>query len=689
MESTHDDEINSKTILFNNLSTILKKRVREESELIDFLQNSRLSLSEISMTFPLGQDKSNQNILYHRYYVSGLLQDESGAIPKVYDSGYRIFTCDIWDNSNSRDYSSCNENVRSNVFVKTIPCYDISTYLDFHCETYFSTKEEEDQSEKEDYSSKYQSEIGTSVLKINTLESKLQNKMNSCYTESIACLLVSRLTEESVIPHFPRVFGIFSAKAESLPIHFTDEFTTYHGSDEFEEGVNKGLWSVLYDEGDDESDESSDYSFDDFSMDEEEEDEEEEEEDEEEEEENEKSLNSSFEDRLCQDYSSCSESQDAIYSDYDEEDEEEEEEQSGETESYSSQLSFKSMKLEDLNFDLNTFTEEVDLIDKLEIKEMVIKEINELQTNEAPLEIPRKRYSHGSTSYLSQQSGIEKYIVVKDMPCQVIAMEGFPIVLEDVLSEDYKTLISTYIKMKKSMTTSSDRVNIRYCFYFWLLTSRQRAFDRKWIAILFQVVMALIAMNHFYDMIHNDLHTQNILFEPTSKSFLTYKINSNIYKVPTFGYIIKIIDFGRATYRLFNDELIMGDVFKAKGEAGEQFAYPYENFIKNPKAVPNRSFDLCRLGCSILEEVFGSYRIKFITQLKFYELIRSWTIDDQGKSILRFTGFDLYKQIVRRVHHLEPLEQLKNENFQDFLCKEIVDFSECFHVSNFGSETSR
>jgi hypothetical protein len=672
------EEVNTRPTSY--LSQVLKKNIRDETELIDSLQKSRLSLSKISRTFPLSQDEQSQDILYHRYYISELLDDDKKEDMKIYDPDFRVFSCHIWDNSmDSKGIPLLQQQQQqqstSKVFVKSIPCYDVSTYLDFHCNS----------NETDGIEGK------------NALELKFHNKMNSCYTESIACLLVSRLTEECITPHFPRIFGIFAATAGIHPINFTEEFITYHGSDEFEKGIEQGLWSVLLEKGDnDGTDESSDWSFDDFSIeDDDADDEEEEEEDDEDEEEEEEDEGDGEEEEdegdgeEEEDEGDGEEEEDEGDGEEEEEDQEEERKSSttshllnsdseslysedADNESFSSQLSFKSLKLEDLHFDSTSSNVEGN---EMSIAEIVMKEIEDLQTEET-LEIPRKRFSYGSSSsYFDHEDGVEKYIVLKDLPCQVVVMEGFPIVLEEVLTHDYKQLISTYVKMKKS----TDNCTRRY-FYIWLLKTRQRTFDRKWLAIMLQVIMALITMNHYYDMIHNDLHTQNILFEPTSKPFLHYKVGSVTYKVPTFGYIIKIIDFGRATFRFYDNELIMGDVFKAKGEAGEQFAYPNENFIKNPNAVPNRSFDLCRLGCSVLEEVFDHHRLTFITELKFYELINSWTIDDQGKRILRFTGFDLYKQIVRRVHHLEPLTQLNHEVFQIFKCSETVGHPECFHI---------
>ena len=62
------------------------------------------------------------------------------------------------------------------------------------------------------------------------------------------------------------------------------------------------------------------------------------------------------------------------------------------------------------------------------------------------------------------------------------------------------------------------------------------------------------------------LHTNNIMYEKTDKKYpwLYYCFNGTYYKVPTFGKIFKIIDFGRAIYN-FRDQVICSDSFHSKG----------------------------------------------------------------------------------------------------------------------------
>ncbi len=95
------------------------------------------------------------------------------------------------------------------------------------------------------------------------------------------------------------------------------------------------------------------------------------------------------------------------------------------------------------------------------------------------------------------------------------------------------------------------------------------------------------------------------MWNKTDKKFINYKYNNVYYKVPTFGKLYKIIDFGRAIYK-FQDKIICSDSYHPKGDAATQYNFePYYNSEKNI-IEPNYSFDLCRLGCSLFDSYVDS-----------------------------------------------------------------------------------
>ena len=80
-----------------------------------------------------------------------------------------------------------------------------------------------------------------------------------------------------------------------------------------------------------------------------------------------------------------------------------------------------------------------------------------------------------------------------------------------------------------------------------------------------------------FDLTHNDLHTNNVMYKKTDKTYLYYRYKGDFYKVPTHGRIYKIIDFGRAIYR-YKGKRICSDSFHPKGDASTQYnCEPYLN----------------------------------------------------------------------------------------------------------------
>jgi hypothetical protein len=194
--------------------------------------------------------------------------------------------------------------------------------------------------------------------------------------------------------------------------------------------------------------------------------------------------------------------------------------------------------------------------------------------------------------------------------------------------------------------------------------------ENEWSAILMQIVMSLITLQEKLLFIHNDLHTSNVMFVPTDKEFLYYRFEERYYKVPTYGKIWKIIDFGRAIYK-FKGNVIFSDSFSEKGDASTQYnCEPYLN--PNKQIVPpNFSFDLCRLACS-LYDYFDEEEDDRLNRIK--GLIEDWLKDDKDRNILykkngeeRYEDFKLYKMISRTVHGAIPKSQLSRKLFTQYL----------------------
>ena len=203
------------------------------------------------------------------------------------------------------------------------------------------------------------------------------------------------------------------------------------------------------------------------------------------------------------------------------------------------------------------------------------------------------------------------------------------------------------------------------------LFENEKLSSHESVCALFQVIMTLLCYQKSFHFTHNDLHTNNIMYIETDIDFLHYKYNKQIYKVPTYGRIYKIIDFGRSIYR-FNNRLYCSDSFGPSGDASTQYnCEPYLNTDK-PRIDPNFSFDLCRLGCSLYDFIIDDDEdTNNFNDLQ--KIVQLWCSDDNGKNILykkngeeRYPDFKLYKMIARTVHHHTPEAQLKLPYFKQF-----------------------
>ncbi len=197
--------------------------------------------------------------------------------------------------------------------------------------------------------------------------------------------------------------------------------------------------------------------------------------------------------------------------------------------------------------------------------------------------------------------------------------------------------------------------------------------DEEWGSMIIQIIMTLLVYQKTYGFTHNDLHTNNVMYIETDTPFLYYKALGSKYKVPTFGRIFKIIDFGRAIYK-FRGNIVCSDSYNVNGDAANLYNFePYFN-DKKPRLEPNFSFDLCRLGCSLLDFFIDdigehpddpSYAAKHI--------IMDWCLDDKRRNVFyktngeeRYPDFKLYKMIARTVHNSTPELQLKKKYFNKF-----------------------
>jgi len=198
--------------------------------------------------------------------------------------------------------------------------------------------------------------------------------------------------------------------------------------------------------------------------------------------------------------------------------------------------------------------------------------------------------------------------------------------------------------------------------------------EDEMLSALMQIIMILCTYQKVFSLTHNDLHTNNIMYTVTDRKFIYYCFKKKYYKVPTYGKLFKIIDFGRAIYK-FNGSLFCSNSFQNGNDASSQYnTEPYFD-EKKPRLEPNFSFDLTRLACSIYDYVFDNNVATPFKKVK--KIIGEWCKDDKGINVLykangedRYPQFKLYKMIARCVHKHTPQNQLEREEFQLFSINE-------------------
>lgn len=189
--------------------------------------------------------------------------------------------------------------------------------------------------------------------------------------------------------------------------------------------------------------------------------------------------------------------------------------------------------------------------------------------------------------------------------------------------------------------------------------------ETEWFAVFFQISFGLAIAQKYFNFVHNDLHSDNIMFKSTPMKYLYYEINGKYYKIPTYNKIAKIIDFARGTFK-FGDRWVFSDQFSDDGEACGQYDYPVDGTLKNCEFKPNPSFDLVRLGTTVIERLDELPKVT--------EFVEKICMDDDGHCVCyNEDTFQLYIDIARTCHNAVPIDILQGKEFNKFkIAKEKI-----------------
>lgn len=193
---------------------------------------------------------------------------------------------------------------------------------------------------------------------------------------------------------------------------------------------------------------------------------------------------------------------------------------------------------------------------------------------------------------------------------------------------------------------------------------------------LFQVTFALIYLQKHYYFTHNDLHINNIMYSRTTRPYLYYKLNNQYFKVPTYGYLFKIIDFGRSIFT-FRKKTYMNDVFSKYGEAEGQYTHPPQvSFLKTDykeMTYPSYHFDLCRLAITMIDEIRYNHDDELEDEddyQDFLDFLKYLVTDKNGIRLDKEKdNFDLYIKISRDACNCLPKDVIVHDFFKQYRVK--------------------
>ena len=285
------------------------------------------------------------------------------------------------------------------------------------------------------------------------------------------------------------------------------------------------------------------------------------------------------------------------------------------------------------------------------------------------------------------EAGVRIQIECTNMPVLLLFQEAADGTMESLLEEEEERINSMI-----SPTSTSDLIKP-----FSMSDSMENIMELihiekedRWSAWLLQIIAALSQLQALISFCHNDLHTNNIVWTKTPIEYLYYKRqNGDFFKVPTYGKLFHLIDYGRATFSI-GDRMFISDDFFEGNDACGQYNYGACFVTDQPVIYPNTSFDLCRLAVSLLDSLYaetpstkspknpilmntdGQLK-KYETTSPLYNIIWKWLLDDNEQSVLRdldgedrFPGFDLYIHISKHVHNAVPKLQYDSDPFIKF-----------------------
>jgi len=474
---------------------------------------------------------------------------------------------------------------------------------------------------------------------------KLNDPYNEAYTDAVCACLVSRLVETGRTPHFVRFFGTFNGRVPEYNYNLTDDMGDVEGEQWYSEGLAAGAFRVIAIDPYDSTATTE--------------------------------ITRPWEDvrrRLFGHFDNSS-----AISELESEEEAGDSEGASESDGEGEGEGDSESESESKGSNGSKDSKDNDSIDELVEADI---EVSGEATVRRPLirlaRVSGNRGDHSSSDGTgTSEDDIDYRLIVKDFPVQLTVLERCDGTMDDLMEDEIADDATEDMRETK---------------------------EARWTAWMFQVIAGLTVAQRHFNLVHNDLHTNNVMWSGTGETHLYYHVTGaaggdRFYKVPTFGRIMKIIDFGRATFRpppaakgKIANRIWFPDAYAPNADAGGQYnSGPYFEQGK-PKVKPNPSFDLCRLAVAIHDTLWPVVppittpirsltkevgRNQAETESPLWNLLWLWLTDKHGKNILyspdgseRYPQFDLYCAIAKDAQNAVPVQQLTLPLFDSaFRCR--------------------
>lgn len=490
---------------------------------------------------------------------------------------------------------------------------------------------------------------------------KINDPLNEAYTDAVFACLASRMVETNLSPHWCRFYGTFNDRVPEYKYNITMDMPKIGVKDWFREGLTQSRYRVIAsDSYDPENTAELTHPWDDVRA----------------------KILRKYEEGTEEDLDvSDEEEEEDISEDEDTMSEDEDEDEDEDESSDDSDIEVETISEDSTNAnDITPSTEssQVSCGDSASgTSEEILEDLTEVDNlevvGETVLVQPRIRLSRISgsgsaeqSSEISEDDDVDYHLYTENFPVQITVLERCEGTMDALMEEE---------------------------------EDEDGKKEERWTAWIFQVVAALTTAQQLFEFVHNDLHTNNVMWTTTDQEYLYYEIKGatgkdRYYRVPTYGKLFKIIDFGRATFRppMKGEPVWIPDAYGPDADAEDQYnCGPYYQPGK-PKVSPNKSFDLCRLSIALLETLWEEKpsvkepavilteepgRIQYETTSPLWNLIWTWLTDKDGKNLLRspddserYQFFDLYCAIARDSQNAVPKQQVTRPIFDTpFRCR--------------------